>query len=243
MSCAEVKKKLGVESGPEEEEEEKKKSWRMVELRAGGAGMAAVGLDSGPTSSRFHYTILTILDAVFSATVAAPAVVGYWRGTWGLSDIYIYPGDRVLSYISSVLIGFTGLFIFNLIQHLLDEFLHPDKHRLVYYIGSRIYTSVFGFCCVNAWRGAWQALDLYTEQTTSTVFATTAVSLLALAIMRTIRNISAPPFSLSLDSPAGYFEVPTMFRVNVSTRARSVTHTDFNPSRLVPFYNVFKDVV
>ena len=215
MSCAKGNRRLDCDSA-EEESNLENKNWRMVELRAG-AGMAAVRLDSNrQSSSRFHYTILTILDAVFSATVAAPAVVGYWRGTWGLSDIYVYSSDQVLSYMTSVIIGFTGLFIFNLVQHLFDEFLHPDKHRLSYYIGSRIYTFVFGFCCVNAWRGAWQALDLYTEQSSSTVFATTAVSLLALAIMRAIRNISAPPFSLSLDSPAGYFQVPTMFRVNVS---------------------------
>lgn len=186
---------------------------RMVELR-GGTGMTS-GL-SGRSSSRFHYTILTILDTVFSATVAAPAVVGYWRGTWGLSDVYVYPEDPVLSSLTSIVIGFIGLFAFNVSQNVLNELLHPDKHRLSYYIGSRLYTAVFGFCCVNAWRGAWQALDLYTEHTASTVFATTAVSLLALAIMRAIRNISAPPFSLCLDSCPGYFEVQTMFRVNVS---------------------------
>ncbi|CAK9830948.1 hypothetical protein ANTRET_LOCUS8028 [Anthophora retusa] len=184
---------------------------RMVELR-GGTGMTS-GL-SGRSSSRLHYTILTILDTVFSATVAAPAVVGYWRGTWGLSDVYVYPEDPVLSSLASIVIGFIGLYAFNVSQHVLNELLHPDKHRLSYYVGSRLYTAVFGFCCVNAWRGAWQALDQYTEHTASTVFATTAVSLLALAIMRAVRNISAPPFSLCLDSCPGYFEVQTMFRVN-----------------------------
>lgn len=188
---------------------------RMVELR-GGTGMTS-GL-SGRSSSRLHYTILTILDTVFSATVAAPAVVGYWRGTWGLSDVYVYPEDPVFSSLTSIVIGFIGLYAFNVSQNVLNELLHPDKHRLSYYVGSRLYTAVFGFCCVNAWRGAWQALDLYTEHTASTVFATTIVSLLALAIMRAVRNISAPPFSLCLDSCPGYFEVQTMFRVNVSNR-------------------------
>lgn len=184
---------------------------RMVELRTG-VGMTA-GLDS-PSSSRLHYTILTILDTIFSAIVAAPAVVGYWRGTWGLSDAYLYPDDPVFSSLVSIAIGFTGLFVFSITQHILNNLLHPDKHRLSYYVGSRLYTAVFGFCCVNAWRGAWQALDLYTELIPSTVSATTAVSLLALAIMRAIRNVSAPPFSLCLDSCPGYFEVQTMFRVN-----------------------------
>lgn len=190
---------------------------RMVELR-GGTGMTS-GL-SGRSSSRLHYTILTILDTVFSATVAAPAVVGYWRGTWGLSDVYVYPEDRVFSSLTSIVIGFVGLYAFNVSQNVLNELLHPDKHRLSYYVGSRLYTAVFGFCCVNAWRGAWQALDQYTEHTASTVFATTIVSLLALAIMRAVRNISAPPFSLCLDSCPGYFEVQTMFRVNVSNNVQ-----------------------
>ncbi|XP_043679486.1 uncharacterized protein LOC122634529 [Vespula pensylvanica] len=191
---------------------------RMVELRAG-VGMTG-GLDS-QSSNRLHYMILTILDTIFSAIVAAPAVVGYWRGTWGLSDAYLYRDDPVFSSFVSVAIGFIGLFVFSITQHRLNDLLHPDKHRLSYYAGSRFYTAVFGFCCVNAWRGAWQALDLYTELIPSTVFATTAVSLLALAIMRAIRNVSAPPFSLSLDSCPGYFEVQTMFRVN-NTRGWSL---------------------
>ena len=194
---------------------------RMVELHAAAGGRLDGGMrhnqeSAGVAASRLHYTVLTILDAVFSVTIAGPMVVGYWRGTWGLSGIYIYPDNAELSSLTSIIIGFCGLFTFNLAQHVLDECLHPDKHRLLFYVGSRLYTAIFGFCCVNAWRGAWQALDLYTEHNFSTVFTTTCVSLLALAIMRTLRNISAPPFAISLDTFAGYFEVPTLFRVNVS---------------------------
>ncbi|XP_014472938.1 PREDICTED: uncharacterized protein LOC106743524 isoform X2 [Dinoponera quadriceps] len=185
---------------------------RMVELRAG--AMTSAGMSTTKSSNRLHYAILTILDTVFSALVAAPAVVGYWRGTWGLSDLYVYPDEPTFSSFTSVALGFAGLFAFSVLQHGLDDALHPDKHRLSYYLGSRLYTCVFGFCCVNAWRGAWKVLDMYTELTVGTVFATTAVSLLALGIMRAIRNISAPPFSLCLDSCPGYFEVQTMFRVN-----------------------------
>ncbi|EFN66867.1 hypothetical protein EAG_04771 [Camponotus floridanus] len=185
---------------------------RMVELRAASAGMTG-GLDRR-SSNRLHYAILTILDTIFSALMIAPAVVGYWRGTWELSDFYVYPNEPVLSTFASIAIGFTGLFVFNVLQHSLVDILHPDKHRLSYYLGSRLYTSVFGLCCVNAWRGIFNALDIYTEQTPGTIVATTAVSLLALGIMRAIRNLSAPPFALVLDSCSGYFEVQTMFRVN-----------------------------
>jgi hypothetical protein len=203
------------EPEPKRSSRESPPSWKMVELHTSTGGRLE-GHQRESSSSRLHYTVLTVLDAVFSATIAGPAVVGYWRGTWGLSGFYIYPEDAELSSLTSILIGFCGLFSFNLAQHVLDECLRPDKNRLLFYLGSRLYTAVFGFCCVNAWRGAWQALDLYTEHTFNTVFTTTCVSLLALAIMRTLRNISAPPFAISHDAFAGYFEVPTLFRVNVS---------------------------
>ncbi|XP_057335155.1 uncharacterized protein LOC130673960 [Microplitis mediator] len=190
--------------------------WRMVELRTTTTGVSSVTRDHRPVTQRYnlHYSVLTILDAIFSAFVAAPAVVGYWRGTWSLSDTYIYPEDPFWSNATSMILGYGGLFFFNVIQHFLNDFLHPDKHRLLYYFGSRIYTAIFGFCCVNAWRGGWHVLHLYTEQNPNTVIATTAVALIALGLMKGIRNISAPPFSLSLDSHPGYFEVPTMFRID-----------------------------
>ncbi|XP_012253514.2 uncharacterized protein LOC105684613 isoform X2 [Athalia rosae] len=187
-----------------------KQDWKMVELR----GASVTGALENRSSNSVHYTILTVLDTIFSTCVAAPAVVGYWRGTWELSDVYIYPDNEVISCIVSIIIGFSGFFVFNVTQHFLDEFFHPDKHRLSYYLGSRCYTALFGFCCVNVWRGVWQALDLATGLLPSTVFATTGIGLLALALLRALRNIAAPPISLSVDSCPGYFVVPTMFRVD-----------------------------
>ncbi|KAK0073205.1 hypothetical protein PV325_010094, partial [Microctonus aethiopoides] len=191
----------------QQQQQQQQENWRMVELRE------CAGINR-PNTNRIQYLMLTILDAIFSAFVAAPAVVGYWRGTWALSDKYIYPKDSILSTIASITIGYGGLFLFNIIQHKLNNLLNPDKHRLLYYIGSRIYTAIYGFCCVNAWRGGWLILYIYTEQNPNIIIATTTIALIALGIIKGVKNISAPPFSLSLDIHPGYFEVPTMFRVD-----------------------------
>jgi hypothetical protein len=53
---------------------------------------------------------------------------------------------------------------------------------------------------------------------------TTTVSVIALAAMRTLRNISAPPFSIAADYCDGYFLVPTMFRVSVSYTSNHITN-------------------
>ena len=47
------------------------------------------------------------------------AVVSFWRGIWGLSDIYLFPANEVLSLFSSVLIGVGMLIITQYITRVL----------------------------------------------------------------------------------------------------------------------------
>ena len=44
-------------------------------------------------------------------TLIALSVVLFWRGIWGLADLYLFPMDAPLSYISSVLLGFSILML------------------------------------------------------------------------------------------------------------------------------------
>lgn len=39
------------------------------------------------------------------------AVVMFWRGTWGLLDMFLFPGNELASYILSAGIGLLLLFI------------------------------------------------------------------------------------------------------------------------------------
>lgn len=168
-------------------------------------------------SSRLHYAFLTALDTFLSALVISPLVVGYWRGTWCLMDYYVFPDREDYSSYVSLFIGVVGILFFTLFQTPFSEYLHPDRHRLVYYTCSRTYTMFFSFFCVNSWRGAWKILDLHTGNSAQVVSAFTVSSVLVLAAGRTLRNISAPPFAIVTDRRECYFEVPTMFRVSVST--------------------------
>ena len=37
--------------------------------------------------------------------IASLAIVGFWRGVWGLMDIYLFPGNYTLSLFTSMIIG------------------------------------------------------------------------------------------------------------------------------------------
>ncbi|MEX2650370.1 MAG: hypothetical protein WD673_15285 [Alphaproteobacteria bacterium] len=47
------------------------------------------------------------------ALVAALGIVGFWRGTWLLLDIYLFPGNPVLSGVVSLLAGLGLLLVAN----------------------------------------------------------------------------------------------------------------------------------
>lgn len=38
------------------------------------------------------------------------AVILFWRGAWGLMDLYIFPNNPVISYVVSLLVGLIILF-------------------------------------------------------------------------------------------------------------------------------------
>ncbi|MFC1682361.1 hypothetical protein ACFL0X_01970 [Nanoarchaeota archaeon] len=50
--------------------------------------------------------------------IVAFAIISFWRGVWGLMDLYLFPTNLALSFSISILIG---IIILYLTKHLLDS--------------------------------------------------------------------------------------------------------------------------
>ncbi|XP_063701586.1 uncharacterized protein LOC134831710 [Culicoides brevitarsis] len=175
---------------------------------------STAGLADGVLNPRisFYAIFLQILDICYVTFVLATVIVTYWRGTWNLVALYLYPDNPTYSALASLAIGINGHLIFTGFQYHFQRYLDPDKHRLLYYVGSRLYTYVYGFVCVNGWRGGWALLDLYTPHNWWFILTTVGVSVVILALFKGLRNISAAPFVCIIDDSKEYFTVPTMFK-------------------------------
>ncbi|XP_076060917.1 transmembrane protein fuseless [Oratosquilla oratoria] len=157
------------------------------------------------------HALLAVLDSLFSILVVSPLVVGYWRGTWQLMDIYLLPGNKAMSVWTSLAIGlFCGLFFCFLHEPMTRCFDHERRPQL-HLLMARLYTFVFCVGCVNHWRGVWAAWDLYTGTSWQSGVTSAGIGLLTLGICRGLKNILAPPFVIIPDHPRGYFDFPTMF--------------------------------
>lgn len=163
--------------------------------------------------STSYYKFLTILDMLIACLIVSPAVVGFWRSVWGLMDVLVLPSDPLMSAIASTVIGVSGHILFSVSGKLFTEHFHPNRNRILYYVVSRLYTMCYAFVCVNGWRGPWFLLDLHSK---SSIFISTLVGVVALIVIRALRNISAAPCVVITDGVKGYFEIVTMFRISVS---------------------------
>ncbi|MBI2066274.1 hypothetical protein HYT60_02125, partial [Candidatus Woesebacteria bacterium] len=45
----------------------------------------------------------------FRTILIAASVILFWRGAWGLMDIYFFPNNQTLSYLASIVLGVTIL--------------------------------------------------------------------------------------------------------------------------------------
>lgn len=181
-------------------------------MRGSTAGMSEGMI--GP-SKNIHTMFLMFVDVMFSSLVIAPLIVTYWHGTWMCMDHVLRAGgDHTFwvehSEVLSLFIGVFGHFFFTMTQKWWQRAFHPDRHRIAFFVTSRLHTYVYGIVCVNTWRGGFQLLALYMP--TSLTLPLIIVSLVSLVLLKGLRNISAAPFAVVTDHSKDYFLFPTMFK-------------------------------
>lgn len=179
-------------------------------MRRSDAGLAYEGLPAQKTT--YHSLVLDFLDYCFASLVVAPLVVSYWRGTWNLLEVYLCPGEKIHSSVVSLIIGILGHLVFTIWQGSFRGHFDPDHHRLTFYCGSRLYTSIFGIICVNCWRGGWQLIDHYTARNMTTILSITIIAIISLMYLKALRNVTGPPFVVIPDHPREHFHVQTMYK-------------------------------
>ena len=50
------------------------------------------------------------ISEVTHVMLTALAIIMFWRGIWGLMDVYLFPGNFILSHVLSIIIGILILY-------------------------------------------------------------------------------------------------------------------------------------
>ncbi|XP_055919154.1 uncharacterized protein LOC129951158 [Eupeodes corollae] len=170
---------------------------------------------SETTSNDKYLLLLKFIDISVSSVIVGPCVIAYWRGTWELMELILFPQNAGISALISFGLGVFGHIFFTLCQNSFKKSFDPDKRRLTYYLGSRGYTAIFGIICVNMWRGAWNLCDLFTSRTSlGVIVILTLIAICLLIVTKTSRNLTAAPFVVATDQRQNYFDISTFFNTH-----------------------------
>lgn len=181
-------------------------------MRGSTAGLTDIVFETRYT---LHDAFLSFLDIAFASVIVTPTIVTYWRGTWNLWKMYVFPDDLLCSGCTLIVFGTVAIILIIYAQNFLERTFHPDKHRLTFMAVSRLYTYTYSIVGIGSWLGLWQLLDVYYPPDTSLLCAIIAVGTLLLAILKGLRNVSSPPFGISTDNSKDYFSITTMFKSSV----------------------------
>ncbi|CAH1261384.1 Hypp2330 [Branchiostoma lanceolatum] len=111
--------------------------------------------DSSSCSLRFA------LDALFTVGFMGSAVVLFWRGTWEMFDLFLFPGNAQLTALSCLAIGFLLYLVQTVLQFPVMRLSRRlEKYLLLQVVLEDIFNLVSAVCAVSYWRGVWLTCDL-----------------------------------------------------------------------------------
>ncbi|ESP02845.1 hypothetical protein LOTGIDRAFT_110590 [Lottia gigantea] len=159
-------------------------------------------------------TYLHVLDSYFSVILFGPLVTAYWRGTWEIADVYLFPDNSNLSFGVSTAAGVLVYLCFNFSQ---DHFtsLNYKMSSPMFCISSRLHAYILGHAMVNYWRGIMGFMDKI-NKTYLYMGLETILSTILLAVLKgSINAISAPLLTIPDTGPHGrkdYFQISTKLK-------------------------------
>ncbi|KAK6181076.1 hypothetical protein SNE40_009011 [Patella caerulea] len=179
-------------------------------------------------------TYILVLDSFLSLLLFGPLVAAFWRGTWGLLDIYMLPDNQVLSLCASLV---WGLLVYLAVVILQSPMMSLNKKMgsPVFYIVSRLHSYILSIAIVNHWRGIWGLLNM-TGATFLSAGLTLGVSTTFLVLCRGMCNtVSAPLLTISDIGREEFFRITTVFKTQPRASLRFYMDSCFSVVIIIGF--------
>ena len=150
-----------------------------------------MGRRDGGRKATFMLTMfLSFLNLVCILCLVTPAVVNFWRGTWYILDLFVFPDDKVLSASITFTASFGAIFLITVLEDHLKELLNDRRAKNALYL---ILFYPLAFIVVTSWRGLWMMLDLFTTTSLTSACASHAVGFLIVSSIKASASIIAIP--------------------------------------------------
>ena len=164
------------------------------------------------------------LNLIIILCFITPTVVNYWRGTWYILDLFVFPADKFLSASLTFTASFGTTFLLVLVADYIKKILDERKARKVLYL---VLFYLLAFLSVTSWRGLWMMLDLYTTTALTSAFLSHIMGFLILLCTKTSSSIiTIPGYCASerhIDLSKSVLEGKRYLRIRRTTACADIT--------------------
>ncbi|XP_033724678.1 uncharacterized protein LOC117314698 [Pecten maximus] len=144
--------------------------------------------------------IIAVCDFLMSFLVISTCVVFFWRGSWGVLDLYLYPSNVELSSWICFAYGNFVMILTGLLQKYTSR-IKKFKNVVVYFVLSRVYIYIIATASVAQWRGIWNLQDHYTGKTWQSAISSFVIGASVICCLRCVKTImAASPLMVSHDT-------------------------------------------
>lgn len=100
-----------------------------------------------------------LVNFLIVSCVITPFVLSFWRGTWYVLDLFVFPLDTALSGWVTLSTSFGTIFLVSLVENSLTAYLNRQRRKHQWYLALYYPLAVLS---VASWRGLWTLIDYYT---------------------------------------------------------------------------------
>jgi len=173
--------------------------------------------------------LVSLVDLAWSALVVAPLVVLFWRGTWDILTLWVYPESPALdapgrtsrlekSGLVCFLVGFVLRILLDLIKPFLGEIL-AKQAAFVKIVGRLLFTFTYAFAGICFWRGTWYLMRLDVGEKSLQLLVVLVGGVSVFVFSKMSRTLVSTPLALCQDSNDKTFEISSYFRKNPDNKA------------------------
>jgi len=169
-----------------------------------------------------------LLNFLWSCIVVAPLTVLFWRGSWDLLGIMVYPENptedvdsksyrKDKSGLVCFIAGAAVRIVMDLTKFYMGEFLH-SKPNFIKKFGGLIFTGVYALAGVSFWRGIWLLMKLDVGEKTMQLCVVLIGGLAVLSFSQISKSLVGSPLALCQDTHENIFKASTFFLKTPETK-------------------------
>lgn len=170
-----------------------------------------------------------LVDAFLCVSILGSLVIVFWRDTWVILDAYLYPGDRIMSAVSSA-----GIFVCTqLLGELLqcgikerEEVLHKLPF-MIYLIIQDIFFLMLSIGDIACWRSIWMTVDIILESIESELARPILCSVAFLVLVLGFSSTSAVLKGYNMDGEqTTWYQLPNSYlqSIHICWREKSTNN-------------------